>query len=51
MKGSEEFWSGRGGEAVLQLRADYQCDSQPLALFWPQRAQQATGTRTYAKAA
>jgi hypothetical protein len=51
VKGSEKFWSSRGGEAVLQLRADYLCDSQPLALFWPQRAHQATGTRTYAKAA
>ena len=51
VKGSEKFWSGRGGEAVLQLRADYLCDSQPLARFWPPRAHPATGTRTYAKAA
>ena len=33
IKGSEKFWSGRGGEAVLQLRADLLSDSQPLLAF------------------
>jgi len=51
IKGSEKFWSGRGGEAVLQLRADLLSDSQPLSAFWASRADRATGTRTYAQAA
>jgi hypothetical protein len=51
IKGSEKFWSVRGGEAVLQLRADMLSDSQPLSSFWADRADDATGTRTYAMAA
>ena len=51
IKGSEKFWSGRGGEAVLQLRADLLSDSQPLSAFWAIRADRATGTRCYAQAA
>jgi len=51
IKGSEKFWSARGGEAVLQLRADMLSDSQPLVPFWANRAQTATGTRTYQMAA
>ena len=51
IKGSEKFWSGRGGEAVLQLRADLLSDSQPLSTFWASRADRATGTRSYAQAA
>lgn len=51
IKGSEKFWSGRGGEAVLQLRADLLSDSHPLSAFWASRAARATGTRSYAQAA
>jgi hypothetical protein len=51
IKGSEKFWSGRGGEAVLQLRADLLSDSLPLPAFWASRAAQASGTRSYALAA
>jgi hypothetical protein len=51
IKGSEKFWSGRGGEAVLQLRADMLSDSEPLVPFWAARATAATGTRTYGMAA
>lgn len=51
IKGSEKFWSGRGGEAVLQLRADTRSDSQPLYAFWANRASHASGTRSYARPA
>ena len=51
IKGSEKFWCGRGGEAVLQLRADMLSNSQPLSAFWAGRADAATGTRTYDMAA
>ena len=47
VKGSEKFWSESGGEALLQLRADQLCDTDPLALFWIQRAREATGTRAH----
>jgi len=43
IKGSEKFWSKPGGEAVLQLKADTLCDSQPLDQFWKNRQQTRTG--------
>ena len=43
LKGSEKFWSKSGGEAVLQLKADTLCDSQPLIPFWTQRQNSRTG--------
>ncbi|MGK2884566.1 MAG: hypothetical protein ACSLE8_07290 [Rhodococcus sp. (in: high G+C Gram-positive bacteria)] len=51
VKGSEKFWTDTGGEALLQLRADQLSDTQPLPLYWTRRAHNATGTRTYTKAA
>jgi hypothetical protein len=51
LKGSEKFWTREGGEAVLQLRADQLSDTAPLDVFWTRRARQASGVRTYAKAA
>jgi hypothetical protein len=47
IKGSEKFWCERGGEAVLQLRADMLSDTQPLVPFWANRAHAATGTRSH----
>ena len=47
VKGSEKFWAGPGGEALLQLRGDQLSDTTPLAPFWTRRAQRATGTRSY----
>ncbi len=47
VKGSEKFWGKPGGEALLQLRADQLCDTEPMHSYWTRRAQQATGTRTY----
>ncbi len=46
VKGSEKFWTAKGGEALLQLRADQLSDTQPLPLFWTRRSHPATGTRT-----
>jgi len=51
VKGSEKFWGIEGGEALLQLRADQLSDTPPLSLYWVRRSRNATGTRTYTKAA
>jgi len=51
VKGSEKFWTAEGGEALLQLRADQLSDTQPLTFYWLRRSRNATGTRTYTKAA
>ncbi len=47
VKGTEKFWSEHGSEAVLQLRADYLSDGQPLEAFWERRQAAATGQRRY----
>ncbi len=47
VKGSEKFWSQDGAEAVLQLRADYLSDRQPLEQFWKDHPQTTTGQRCY----
>ena len=47
VKGSEKFWSEDGLEAVLQLRADYLSDDQPMEHFWRQRGDRMTGQRPY----
>ena len=51
VNGSEKFWTAEGGEALLQLRADQLSDTQPMSLHWIRRSRNATGTRTYTKAA
>jgi hypothetical protein len=51
IKGSEKYWSERGGEAVLQLAADQLSTSRPLDEFWRKRPQRQPGYRTYAKSA
>ena len=47
VKGTEKFWSEEGVEAVMQLRADYLSDDEPMEQFWQQRADRMTGQRTY----
>jgi hypothetical protein len=47
VKGTEKFWSEDGAEAILQLRADYLSDDQPLQAFWQRRQAAATGQRRY----
>lgn len=50
-KGTEKFWSEEGAETILQLRADYLSDTQPMAAFWQRRQQGMTGHRRYHQAA
>ena len=47
VKGTEKFWSEKGAEALLQLRADYLSDDDPMEDFWQQRQAAATGQRRY----
>jgi hypothetical protein len=50
VKGTEKFWSEQGAEAILQLRADYLSDDEPLEAFWQRRQAAATGQRLYRRA-
>jgi hypothetical protein len=47
VKGTEKFWSERGAEALLQLRADYLSETDPIDKFWQEREDGATGRRLY----
>lgn len=47
VKGTEKFWSERGAEALLQLRADYLSETEPIAKFWREREANTTGRRQY----
>jgi hypothetical protein len=47
VKGTEKFWSERGSEPILQLRADQLSDGEPLEEFWDNRQAAATGQRPY----
>jgi hypothetical protein len=47
VKGTEKFWSERGAEALLQLRADYLSETEPVEKFWQEREVGATGRRQY----
>jgi hypothetical protein len=47
VKGTEKFWSEEGAEALLQLRADYLSDDEPMEGFWQRRQDAATGQRRY----
>ncbi|MEX1028188.1 MAG: hypothetical protein WD049_09320 [Candidatus Paceibacterota bacterium] len=47
VKGTEKFWSGEGGEALLQLRGDYLSTSDPMASYWMQAIRDANGLRAY----
>jgi hypothetical protein len=51
VKGTEKFWSEAGAEALLQLRADYLSDGQPLDAFWQRRQETAAGQRRHRPAA
>jgi hypothetical protein len=50
VKGTEKFWSEEGAEALLQLRADFLSETEPLEKFWQERAAGATGRRRYRRA-
>jgi hypothetical protein len=47
VKGTEKFWSEGGAEAILQLRSDFLCETEPLSGFWERRQAEATGRRNY----
>jgi hypothetical protein len=47
VKGTEKFWTEQGAEAILQLRADYLSDDEPMEEFWQRRQAAATGQRRY----
>jgi len=47
VKGSEKFWLRSTAEAILQLRADYLSDSNPLDAFWIRHQARQTGINTY----
>lgn len=51
VKGTEKFWSERGAEAMLQLRADHLSDHNPLEQFWQTRQKTQSGQRPYRMAA
>lgn len=51
VKGTEKFWTEEGAEAVLQLRADYISDDEPMEGFWQRRQEAATGQRRYRRRA
>jgi hypothetical protein len=51
VKGTEKFWTEQGAEALLQLRADYLSDDEPLEDFWQRRQAAATGQRRYRRSA
>jgi hypothetical protein len=51
VKGTEKFWSEKGAEAILQLRADILSDDRPLDGFWERRQAGETGQRRCKRAA
>jgi hypothetical protein len=50
IKGTEKFWRRETSEAVLQLRADYLSDSNPMAGFWRRYRANQTGSNSYQNA-
>jgi hypothetical protein len=51
IKGSEKFWSAKGGDELLALRGDFVSDDDRLGKFLKQFAGPTDGTRAYAIAA
>jgi hypothetical protein len=47
VKGTEKFWGRATSEAVLQLRADYLSDSNPMPSFWHRYHANQTGSAAY----
>ena len=47
VKGTEKFWNKPNVEGLLQLRADFLSDSEPLHGFWKRWRQRITGTNNY----
>lgn len=51
VKGTEKFWSQGGAEAILQLRADFLSETEPMKKFWADREAKTSGFRPYRRAA
>jgi hypothetical protein len=47
LKGTEKFWSEAGADTMLQLRADYLSETDPMPAFWENWQKSATGQRFY----
>jgi hypothetical protein len=47
VKGTEKFWRETGAEEMLQLRADYLSDDDPLSAFWQRRQANESGQARY----
>ena len=50
VKGTEKFWREAGAEEMLQLRADYLSDDNPMAQFWQRRQAAESGQTRYCMA-
>ena len=46
VKGKEKLWSEVGAEAILQLRADFLSETDPLEKFWEDRQASVPGEET-----
>ncbi len=46
---TDKFWTRRGAEALLQLKADTLSDTAPLDKFWRERHKRMTGCKIYQK--
>jgi hypothetical protein len=51
VKGTEKFWSAVGAEDLLQLRADYLSETEPMESFWTRRTETASGLNRNHRAA
>jgi hypothetical protein len=47
IKGTEKFWLKGTADAILQLRADFLSDSNPLQAFWERWQEKITGANCY----
>jgi hypothetical protein len=50
VKGTEKFWREMGAEEILQLRADYLSDDEPMQGFWQRRQATESGQARYRRA-
>ena len=51
VKVPEKFWSEPGAEAILQLRADYLSETEPMSRYRLAREEQASSGRPYRRSA
>lgn len=50
IKGTEKFWLEHTSECILQLRADYLSQSQPMDTFWKRWRAEQNGSNRYSNA-